>query len=69
MDREEELEEERSRLMRLRSLLSKNDQAMRFLDYGCGPYAVIPRRCVESLKYSSLLLLNCSDQRNGNLLS
>ena len=56
MDREEELEEERSRLMRLRSLLSKNDQAMRFLDYGCGPYAVIPRKGGGVLNLSSTLL-------------
>ena len=56
MDREEELEEERSRLMRLRSLLSKNDQVMRFLDYGCGPYAVIPRKGGGVLNLSSALL-------------
>lgn len=53
MDREEELEEERSRLMRLRSLLSKNDRAMWFLDYGCGPYAVIPRKGGGVLNLSS----------------
>lgn len=59
MDREEELEEERSRLMRLRSLLSKNDQAMRFLDYGCGPYAVIPKKGGGVLNLSSTHLCFC----------
>lgn len=57
MSREGELKEERNRLLRLRSLLASSDQTLQFLEYGCGPYAVIPRRGGGVLNLSSSISL------------
>lgn len=56
MSREDELKEERNRLLRLRTLLGSSDHTMQFLDYGCGPYAVIPRKGGGVLNLSSSII-------------